>query len=114
MAGFSVTLTNGTATKVGNMINNRNHDLWQGTFMATGSFSTATNITWYISPDNGVSLIPLKNNQGVAMVFAATNTMDRADIGKSNKLNAPLSIWAQMTGTVGTPNVVASVFDNAN
>jgi len=86
------------------------HDRWFATIFTTGTFGGAT-VAYFLSPDNGTTLVPAKTDAGVAYTTAIADAQNITTGFSRNAINK-ISLWAQVTG--GTANTInITVFDNA-
>lgn len=83
---------------------------WLGTIFTTGAFGGGT-VAYTISPDNGVTSIPLKNTAGTSYTATTNDYQSTGALGGSNNSTGDLSIWATLTGSAGG-SVNVTVFDN--
>jgi len=83
-------------------------DKWMATIF-TGNTGGATVSLW-LSPDNGVTVVPAKTNAGVAYSTAVADAFN-IETGCSRSVSPDISLFAQVTGYT-TPFPI-SVFDNA-
>lgn len=79
------------------------------TLLVSGTFSSGT-LAYYVSPDAGVTQIPLKDLTGSAITSTA-NDMVNINLGNGSHLGDQPSIWATITGA-GTPTVTVNTYDN--
>lgn len=83
---------------------------WTATIFTTGTFGGGT-VAYTVSPDNGVTSIPLKNSAGTAYTATANDYQSSGNLGGSNNNSGDFSIWATLTGSTGA-TVTVTVFDN--
>lgn len=85
---------------------------YQMTIVTSGTFGGGT-VAFFVSPDNGVTQIPLKIAAGTPYVATAPDYLNFSNFGGSNQQNPnkQLSFWATVTGATN-PNINVTVFDN--
>ena len=111
MAKYSVSITaDTTGTKVCNVKKKRGLPRYEYTIMAYGSTFGAGTVSWFISPDNGTTLIAMTDLADAAITMTANKMFD-GGLAASSHNDDVLSIWVKMTGSTN-PTVTAVVYDN--
>jgi hypothetical protein len=90
----------------------RTDDGFQATILAyagTGSWGGGT-LAYYLSPDGGTTLIPLKDLSGNAITSNADDNVN-VNLGNSSHNNDRLQLWGKMTGGTSS-NITVAVYDN--
>jgi hypothetical protein len=112
----SATLTaNSTPVKVAEAIKTNMLTNYAASIYVGGDFDSGT-VALYVSPDNGATLYPLKDDSGTAIsvtddeVFFITLGGGQGDSNNANP-NLREQIWAEITGA-GTPSVTVTVNSN--
>jgi hypothetical protein len=110
MAYYTVNMTTQSlATKICFVEKPREYYCWFATLTAQGTWGGAT-LAWYVSFDQGVTLIPIKDLTDTAVSFTS-NASVNVQLGVSHQNNTQPQIWAEMTGGTNS-NLTVSVFDN--
>lgn len=111
MAKYSTLITaDTTGAFICNVKKKREMPRYEYTIMAYGSSFGGGTVTWYVSPDNGTTLIAMTDLTDAA-ISMTSNKMFDGSLGTSSHNNDVLSIYVKMTGST-SPNVTAIVLDN--
>lgn len=112
MAKYTATLTTAAAdTFVCNVNKKRDFICWQATMFAYGTFGGGT-VNWLISPDRGVTKIPMYDISGTAYTSTANDDFT-VTLGGGGTNSDCMQIYATLTGSAGA-SVTLDVFDNNN
>lgn len=110
MAKYTINLAaTTTGAKVCNVKKKRDMPLFYYTIMGYGAFGGGT-LAWFVSPDNGTTLIPMTDLTDTA-VSMTTNKMYDGSLCASSHNTDTLSIWVTLS-VATSPSLTASVYDN--
>jgi hypothetical protein len=80
------------------------------TIYASGAWSGGS-LAFFVSPDGGVTLIPLTSTPGGTGIALTANGMIGSQFGHPSNNTQTSTLWATITGA-STPNVTVLVDDN--
>lgn len=112
MAKHTVALAANTGAggvKICNVVRNRNLQEWRGLLMAYGTFGSGT-VAWYISPDNGTTLIAMTDLTDAAITMTTAKAYD-SSLTTGSKNTDKISIWVVLSGAT-SPALNIVVYDN--
>lgn len=109
MAKRTTAITDTSATEIAMVVKPHNATTYNATICVSGTFGGGT-VTLQLSPDNGTTKIPLKDQSG--SVWSATaNDVIEIEIGNSSHNSDNPILYATNAGGVGV-NMTVTVFDN--
>lgn len=110
MANFSITVAaDTTGTYVCDIHKPREYWCWFATLAAYGTWGGGT-LTWYFSPDDGVTLIPIKDLTDTAVSQTANGGVN-VQFGVANKPSAQPQIYVKLAGSTN-PSITVIIYDN--
>lgn len=113
MAKYTTTLAaDSTGKYVCNIHKAREYWCWFASLVAYGTWGSGT-LTWYFSPNNGTTLIPIKDLTDTAVSQTADGGVN-VQFGVANKLTGTSDepqIWVKLTGSTN-PSLTIAVYDN--
>lgn len=114
MALYSAQITDNGSVYICHVRRRRDATYWIGTILVYGTpgggtFGSGT-ITWNLSPDNGVTLIPMKDLSGNTITSTAADNFNTT-LGNPHNNDQNLTVYATMAGATN-PNVTALLYDN--
>lgn len=107
---ITMTISNTSGALIGNVVRNRNHRTWFGMLAAWGTFGGGA-VTFFISPDNGTTLIPIVDAAYSAVSYSANSMANTLDLATGSHNNDHLQIYAKLTGATN-PNLIVGFYDN--
>lgn len=90
----------------------REHTQYVSLLLAYGTFGGGT-LSFYLSPDNGTTKIPLTSSMGGSGISCTSNAMAVITLGTPNTNLNSLQIWATLAGAT-TPSITLNNYDNNN
>lgn len=109
MTRYAINITTNGATYICDVIKKRDFRTWDAGVIAAGAFGGGT-ITMGISPDNGVTIVPMMDAAGVPITSTANDDFTLT-FGGTAKNNDHAKIYATMAGSTA-PNVNLYLYDN--
>jgi hypothetical protein len=113
MAKYSVPFTADVAlTKVCTVNRRRDAQAWEATAIVYGSAFGGGTVTLFVSPDAGVTKVPLRDYvSGTAVSIATAGAMAFLRLGSGGTNTDELIIYATLAGSTA-PSLVLAIFDN--
>lgn len=109
MAKYAKVVTTNNTFFVCNVKKKRLQPRFDYTIMAYGTFGGGT-VTWYVSPDQGTTLIAMTDLTDTA-VSMTTNKMYDGSLCASSHNDDVLSIYAILSGST-SPSITIALYDN--
>lgn len=109
MTKYTATITADGDYYIADVNKKRDFYEWFGTFIAYGTWGSGT-VTYKISPDNGVTKIPLKDASGSNITSNADDNFTTNLAGGAKNNDAP-KLYVTMAGSTN-PSVIVALYDN--
>lgn len=111
MAKYTTTLTGDTAGAfICAVRKQRGLDFWRALLTAYGEFDSGT-LSWYLSPDNGVTLIPMTDSDDTELVMTANKAVN-CSLTTGSHNDDLITVWVELAGSTA-PSIVVTAYDNS-
>lgn len=108
----TVTFTTNSTQLISYLRKAREHTQYLSLILAYGTFGGGT-LSFYLSPDNGTTLIPLTQSPGATGISLTSNGMAVITLGTPGTNLDQLQLWATLTGGTAS-NITVKNYDNNN
>ena len=112
MPTSTISITNNESVLIANLRKAREHTQYLALILAYGTFGGGT-LSFYLSPDNGNTLIPLTQSPGAQGISLTSNGEAVITLGTPSTNLEQLQLWATMAGAT-SPNITIKNYDNNN
>lgn len=106
----TVIISSNASAKLCNIHRRRPAYAFIATVLVSGTFGGGT-VALGVSPDNGTTIFPIKDETGNAQSVTALGAMLTKPLGDSNSNGDGLSLWVTVSGAT-SPNISINTFDN--